>query len=504
MNQLNKLYEEMLKSWNCVIQPDYRLSLLMGGVETPIRVDDKDVYLGTNEVLNGITIGKVIFHPACESIMSKETEIFKVIRKLTAARLYQVVQPIAQVIFAVAGKKTGKSLPSKLVEALAPFKHASKEVRDDVLDLIKGIGIVLDADGIDNRLITFTMTKGGKDHNDNHIYYTATPAYPYYNELAKFLGQNPNKKPGDKVVFNKIKVHYEALLLVASLFELVFPSVTDPSQHSYSVTTADCARLISYLQSYALVASELNAFIGKFRKEFDAIGIYGVGLTWLAELENLPELKSLIPVMEYNNHNTAVETSRSAMNAMSDPYSSLMNTQRTVHDNAPVTAQPANGGKAPAPNPRPGEQFIGVDYLPNNGLYEFRYNQPGGMIRVATCTDDGCVMSETYTTPQALALKAAGHQPGGMAPLGQGGMMDPRVLLMMTAMGQNPNGFNMGNGYVPTIGMVPPGFYRDTHTGQLMPLHNNQGAPLGQNDSWGNTPSVPAGSPMYNGGWSNM
>ncbi|QMV29152.1 hypothetical protein AP1_0451 [Aeromonas phage AP1] len=97
--------------------------LNMGGAKHPVKVDDKQVYLGESEVLNGVTIGKVIFHPACESIMSKETEIFKVIRKLTAARLYQVVQPVAQVIFAVAGKKSGKTLNGKLVERSVAWCH---------------------------------------------------------------------------------------------------------------------------------------------------------------------------------------------------------------------------------------------------------------------------------------------------------------------------------------------------------------------------------------------
>ena len=94
MNKLNKLYEAMLKSWGVSFTEDYALMLNMGGVEVPVKVDDKQTYLPTSENLNGMTIGKVFFHPACESIMSKETEIFKVIRKLTAAKIYSTFQPI--------------------------------------------------------------------------------------------------------------------------------------------------------------------------------------------------------------------------------------------------------------------------------------------------------------------------------------------------------------------------------------------------------------------------
>lgn len=500
MNQLNKIYEAMVKSWNGVIGDDYQMFLNMGGVQTPIKVDDKNVYLGTNEVLNGIVIGKVIFHPACESIMSKETEIFKVIRKLSAARLYQVVQPIAQVIFAVAGKKSAKTLSGKLIEALNPFKSASAEMQADVLEVIKGIGIVLDSAGIDNRLISFNMLKGGKDANDNHIYYTATPSYPFYNELTKFISQNAGKKAETKVVFNGQKVSFGSLGLVASMFELVFPSVIDPTQHSYSVTTADCARLISYLQSYALVASEVNSFIGKFRKDFDAIGVYGIDLNWVADLENLGELKSLIPPMEYNNHNTAPDTSRVQQGVVNiDPYAALLNTGRvTQPGTAPGSTTVSAPSGAPATPPaRPGESYAGCEYLSGPGLYEFRYNQDIGGQRIVTLTEDGRIQSESFVTPQQMAMRQA-------MPQGQGGDLAKAAMLLSMMNGMNQGGQPNGN-YAPMVGMTPHGFYRDSMTGQLMPV-----MPQGQ---WGTQPQQdPWAQPQVNynntapivGGYSNM
>lgn len=501
MNQLNKIYEHMIKSWNGVISPTYQLFLNMGGVETPIKVDDKEVYLGTNEVLNGCVIGKVIFHPACESIMSKETEIFKVIRKLSAARLYQVVQPIAQVIFAVAGKKSAKTLSGKMVEALNPFKAASKEMKEDVLEVIKGIGIVLDSTGIDNRLISFNMIKGGKDANDNHIYYTATPTYPFYNELTKFMSQNAGKQPTDKVVFNGQKVQYGALSLVAAMFELVFPSVIDPTVHSYSVTTADCARLISYLQSYSLVASEVNSFIGKFRKDFDSIGIYGIDLNWVGDLENLGELKGLIPPMEYNNYNTAPDTSRVQQGVVNtDPYAALLNTSRAPAGGTPAAGAQPTAGQPPAPATRPGESYFGCEYLSNSGLYEFRYNQPDGGQRVVTLTEDGRIQSESYFSAQQLAMRNA---TAGMNN-GQSDLAKAALLLGMMNGMTNMNG--QPSNVAPLVGMTPNGFYRDAMTGQLMPIQPNNGmwgtAPQ-TNDPWGNT--APMSQPTYPavGGWSN-
>lgn len=484
MNALNQIYSAMLKSWNVVIGDDYRLSLLMGGKTHPIRVDDKDVYLGTNEVLSGVTIGKVIFHPACESIMSKETEIFKVIRKLTVARLYEITQPIAQVAFAVAGKKSGKTLPGRMVDALAPFKDASKEVKQDVLEMIRGIGITLDSNGIDNRLITFNLVKGGKDSEDRHIYYTATPAYPYYDELVRFMNQNSDKKPGDKVVFNGNKVDYAAVLLVIGLFEMVFPSVADPSQHSYSATTADCARLNTYLQCYARVASEINSFIGKFRKDFDAIGIYSVDLNWLSDLENLGELKGLIPPMDYNNYNQQPETTRTNQTVANDPYASLLNTQRNPQQQQQnYVTQPTGvqGNPPPVPPAKPGESYIGCEYSPSNGLYEFKFQQISGMIRIITLTEDNHIQSERIVNPALLAASTA------VPPLGGGNLLlQAAQLIQSGALNQGGIpplvGFNNGTG----------GWVRDHYTGQLVPVQNQPqaNAPLGSNDAWSNNSST--------------
>lgn len=286
MNKLNKLYEAMLKSWGVSFTEDYALMLNMGGVEVPVKVDDKQTYLPTSENLNGMTIGKVFFHPACESIMSKETEIFKVIRKLTAAKIYSTFQPIFDVIVSVAGKKSGKTLNGKMLEQLEPFKSVTKAVRQEVVEIIKMISITLEDQSIDTRLINFSLIKGGKTDNDETAYYTATPSFPFYTELYRTVSQNEHMKHSDRLTFNGVNVSMQALQIVIALFELAMPAVIDPSRKKYSATSPDAARLIAYLHSYALVASDLNSLIGKFRKEFDSLVFMGSILSgWKSWME---------------------------------------------------------------------------------------------------------------------------------------------------------------------------------------------------------------------------
>lgn len=394
MNELNKIYEAMLKSWNTTLTSDAQLMLLMGGQEHPVRVDDKFVYLPTSDNLNGVTIGKVFFHPACESIMSKETEIFKVIRKLTVAKIYSIFQPIASVLFTVASKKSGKTLSSKMLEQLEPFKLASKETRDELIELVKTVSVTLEGTGVDTRLINWNLIKGGKDENERHIYYTATPSFPFHSELSRYLLQNP---AAERITFAGTTVSRAAAQLMIHLLEMAFPAINDPSSCSYSTTSPDAARLIAYLNSYALVASGLNSLIGKYRKDFDAIGIYGIELSWSSDLDMLPELKGLVPPLDYNNHNVREAQPRQDTNQM---LNSVLNTNSQQPQQQYVQPQQQQS-RAPnppiQPSPRGSESYVGVDYL-ENGLFEYRYRQTDGSERVSVVDESGRFIQE-YVRP---------------------------------------------------------------------------------------------------------
>lgn len=476
MNKLNKLYEAMLKSWGCSFTEEHAVVLNMAGIEAPVKVDGKQVYLPTSENLNGVTIGKVFFHPACESIMSKETEVFKVIRKLTSAKIYAVFQPIFAVILNVASKKSGKTLNGKMLEQLEPFKSVSKNVKQEVNDIIKTISITLDDQGIDSRLINFSLIKGGKTENDETAYYTATPSFPFYTELYRAVSQNEHLKASDRLSFNGLNVSIQALNIVIALFELALPACIDPSRKKYSSTSPDAARLVAYLHSYALVASDMNSLIGKFRKEFDSIGIYGIDLDWLTELDEISEIKSLIPALDYNNYNltSAPETPASNSGARIssyNPMAGMFNSHGNNNQTQVTHQQSPNAPKTPDSNP--GETYMGSEYSQSNGIYEFKFRQPNGMIRVRRLADDGRFISEDFQTPQ---------MPNGMMPNGM--MMMPNGMMNMAG-----GMMGMGGSGIPMLGMgmnnmAPHGMVQDPYTGQWVQsngvgMQNNNG--LGNN-----------------------
>lgn len=508
MNALNKLYEAMLKSWGCSFTADAAVMLNFGGTEVPVKVDDKQVFLATSENLNGVTIGKVFFHPACESIMSKETEIFKVIRKLTAAKIYAVFQPICEVLFTVASKKSGKTLSGKMLETLEPFKGVSKAVRQEVIDIIKTISITIEDQGTDTRLINFSLMKGGKTDNDEAIYYTATPSFPFYTELYRAVAQNDHLKPADRLTFNNLNVSMQAMRVVIALFETALPACIDPSRKKYSATNSDAARLVAYLHSYSLVASDMNSLIGKFRKEFDSIGIYGIDLDYISELDGIGEIKKLIPALDYNNYNITSSADEPAANngARISSFNPLAGVTNTISSSS---GQQINQGSSnvPAsapkiPDAQPGETYIGCDYSPNNGIYEYKFQQSNGMIRARCLAEDGRFISEQFHNPmQAQMGMMPGMQMPGMNPMMQmpgmqvpmNGMMpgmNPMMMPGMSGMQMPIPGMNatIGASGIPMYGMqAPPGYGIDPYTNQMVavPQQAPQQAPMP--NSFGNS-----------------
>uniref|UniRef100_A0AAU8L0E1 Uncharacterized protein n=1 Tax=Pantoea phage Survivor TaxID=3232176 RepID=A0AAU8L0E1_9CAUD len=499
MNKLNKLYEAMLKSWGCSIDDQAAITLNFSGTDVPVKVDDKQVYLPTSENLSGITIGKVFFHPACESIMSKETEIFKVIRKLSSAKIYAVFQPIFEVLVAVAGKKSGKTLTGKTLEMLEPFKAVTKAVKQEVIDLIKTISITLEDTGLDTRLITFSLIKGGKNENDEPIYYTATPSFPFYTEIYRTAAQNEHLKHNDRITFNNLNLSMQAIRTVINLFEIALPACVDPSRKKYSVTVPEAARLVAYLHSYGLVASDINSLIGKFRKEFDAIGIYGVDLDWLSDLDEIGEIKGLIPALDYNNYNltSAPETPAANSGARISSYNPMANVLNTAStQNAPqaVTSAPANTPKVP--DSLPGEQYQGCDYSPTNGIFEFKFQQSNGMIRVRRLSEDGRFISEDFQNPMMQ-----NNQQGMM--VNPAMMMQPNMMMMQpNMMMMNPQ---MGSG-IPMVGIGnpqgPAGMVFDRYTNQWIPGNPQMAAPM--NNTGMNNSGIPNTMDMGFGGTGNI
>ncbi|EJI5696403.1 hypothetical protein NFI00_000106 [Salmonella enterica] len=443
MNELNKLYSAMWKSWNGVIKDDGRMVLSMEGTDYPIRIDEMDMYLPLSEVLEGQTMGKVFFHPACENITSKETEVFKVIRKITVMRLLTMFKELPVVLMEVATRKTKKTWRQDILDLLDPLSNVKKPVRDELKNLFTRMHIEIENEGVDNRFIHFKVSKGGgrSRTSGEKVYYKTKPSFPFYNELVKKLARSEGMADNQTVEVNNFSVSRAALKVAVDLFQGILPAVTAPDDYEFEATQPVAARLTSYLLCYAEIAEQMNRLQNNFRADFDKAGIYPIDVSWVEHLENLPDIYRQVPQMDYNSHNTQEETGAvnqgNLSNMLSFTSSQSQQPQQQQHtQQQQVTNQmaQAQGFDTTAPMMQPGDDYqnFEIDYNTNSVMHYAR-NRASGVTVLYRCSRRGNLIERRELYPQQNGMMGGMNAMNGMMGF-NGMMMMPNGMMIMQPM----------------------------------------------------------------------
>ena len=311
MNELNKCYVAILRAFSTTPRENGALVLNIDNVDYPVTYGDNQVYLPLDELLEKNTIGKVFFHPACEVITSGETEIFKIIRRISSITLLTSFTKYLTVLVNIAKRKSKKSLRNDLLEMLEPFRHATDEDVKQLGELFKKMTVkVEDNSYMDNRFIYFKTVKNGRTAENERIYYKCTPTFPFYNEMNRRYNRSEDTPNESILDVCGVNISRKALGLGVHLFRTVFPSIQNPESYEYDALRSEAARFVAYCGSFALVADDMNKVQNHFRDDFDKAGVYCVDTSWVDVLENIPEYAKLIPSLDYNNHSTKSEKSQ--------------------------------------------------------------------------------------------------------------------------------------------------------------------------------------------------
>lgn len=408
----------MLKSWDAVIHPTSgKIQVSIGGQEHPIRIDDQDLFLPLSEILDRNTAGKVFFHPACENITSKETEVFKVIRKITVMKLLSTFNAYTVILAPISNKKPKKAWRNDVVNILSPLKGVKKSVIEEVARFFSSMQVEVEDDRFDRRMVHIKVTKpGGRSRGTgNKVYYVAKPVFPLYNELAKVQARLTGTSPNQLVDILDTQVTMEALDLILHMFEVCMPGVSNPDDYMSEATEPTAARLSAYLNCYSLVAEDLNSVQNHFRKEFIQAGVTPIYLDWLENMESLPEIWRQVPTMDYNSHNTQSEVSvaNNAAGQMFD-ISSNSNSNNAANNNVDNnTSQRSNTvTSSNIVNTHAGEFDISQPQMLNGdtptGNYEIDYNtlrvkhyanSNNGQVVVYHCSRQGNLLTREIQQP---------------------------------------------------------------------------------------------------------
>lgn len=306
MNELNRLYEAVLLALGCKIDTHHKVTVSVTGKEYPLRIDGRDLYLPVSEALNDAS-NKVYFHPTCESIVSKETEVFKLLRRLAGLRLMSIFREMIPTLFDIAAKsKDKKSWNQAVYNVISPLVGIKKNVKDDVLNLLTKLNIETE-DNVDNRFIHFKITKGGKGLAGERVYYKAKPSFPLYDILVRELARTEGQPKNSSVSVNNYSVCREAIEVTVHLFRAILPMVNNPDNEERDALIPVAARFTALMYCFAAVSEQLNRAQNMFRGDFDKKGIYGIDISWEETLEEIPEFYRQVPELDYNSHNVYKE-----------------------------------------------------------------------------------------------------------------------------------------------------------------------------------------------------
>lgn len=337
MNELNVLYKACIQALGGRVRDDYSLVMVVDNEEYPILVDDKKTYLPVDAVLDSNTMDKVFFHPACESIISSETEIFKVIRKLTAMRLLVAFLSYPDVLFSAASKRSTKSMRSDVLEVLEPLKDLKQTEHKEIRELFRAMTIVIGDDNLDKRFIHYQITKGGKSkETGSKVYYRAKPQFPFYAEMSRRLNRSEGTPRNQKVDVMGVSITLKSLEAAVHIFRSILSSVDTPDDYIGESLKADAARMVAFFNSYSLLVQDMNNLQNLFRSDFDKAGIYGLEIGFMEQMEVIGEICRQVPSLPYNNQSAGSEESSSSSNSYL--VNSVTNTQSNQFD------APANNG----------------------------------------------------------------------------------------------------------------------------------------------------------------
>lgn len=456
MNELNLIYKAILQAWGVDVKADSRIMLSLDGTDHPITLDEMDVYLPTDDALGRDSDTRVYFHPACESIISRESEIFKIIRRLAGFHLLVNFKKYPPVLFDIANRKGKKALNNERNDLLEPLRNFKQDYRREVAKLFESMEVEFGpGDTIDKRFVHFDVVKGGKSrHTHNKVYYRVKPTFPFYNEMVRKLARNEGSSESMQLDVCGEKVSYRSLQVAVHLFKSILPGVDDPESYEVEQSTAEAARFIAFCNSYLLVANDMNRVQGFFRQDFDKVGVYNLETAFGEVLENLAETYRLVPPMAYNSVASAesaatvnVNTHQRVANIVSSTSQSYGQPEQVTIVQQPsinhqVTATAADGFKSKVMlEMQPGETWVGMTIDPSTNQFLHQFQTASGILVKRYSQQGNCIAREFSNPMNTSMMNPMMMMMGGMGGLNANQIQQLQMMKMYSnALGSQPTG----------------------------------------------------------------
>lgn len=507
MKKLTTFYKNMLESLNCHITKSNMIELNVGdGENVPIKVDGKNVYLPVSKVLESDVVGKVFFHPACETYVSKETEIFKdVIKPIMIFEIITYLQKCFHGLYEASKNKSNRTkLKNNVISMIEPFDGMTGAEMKSAQDLF-GLMSPKKEKKIDKRPVYFNITKGGKTDDGNQIYYKTKCVFPYYLELARTLHRNETAKSTDKLEVFGHEFSKKVISIVVHAFEICLPGVLNPGRYDSESLTIHAGRLISLSTSYIKIAEDLNYIQNLFRKVFDKLGFYSINISWFEGIDDMDEMYNQIQPLPYNDTSGSLEQDEIVEDDLS-MAKSMFNSEKQQSHSKEKKYEYHNGERylisPPYESMGANERIIGhqVDIYNREvifktqgpeGFKEYRTTQSGNLVPCGITNVTNTQGSYVFNQPIAPQIPQMNMQQPFMGADGMQYINTPngivRFDIYMAQQQQQQQFQQMNNGY----GMPNNGFGMMNNGFGMM----NNGFQQRPNVTTGNN-AIPMGSPI--------
>jgi hypothetical protein len=302
-------YQGILVSLGLTVSEEGLISMVMDEGTFPSVVKDKRLALPTPMVLREANWEQIVaFHPLSENVYRGESAVIKKLKGLINYRLTAVINCLITELteLAIDPASAEKLSPQqKEIFSLLPKGNAKTIERFvKVLDATTVGGV--------NSLINLYIKRGGKWKKEDYSQ-VAVVSFP----VREHFNNEDNSIFGVKLANKKDLVGFKAL------FEYLLPNSDDIDHYSYGSRSLVAPRFDALMHAYLKVAKQLNGVTYLFRKHLDNYQRLMINHEWEGQLKNLAALRDLIPTLEENVGEVAVDekVNQQLAEAPPNPYS---------------------------------------------------------------------------------------------------------------------------------------------------------------------------------------
>lgn len=256
---------------------------------TPMAIGDNRVVLPTPQILKdglGAATKRVAFHPLSENIMRGESDIFKFIKRMAAFRFNYTATIIAEELAKIAADPELQAPLNPAQQAFLVLMDQTKPVDLTKVDSINQA--VVGGRSLINMYMQRTYPLDGIEYRR-----VCMVNFPILDELDR----------DDKVIFDVDCGSKRAKGQISALFKYIIGDL-DPNAYSVGVDSSTAPYLTAMLESFYLLAKQLNSLIKLFGKSVPQLKQLIIPVDWYKQMKHLDAYRDFIRPLAGNEGTT--------------------------------------------------------------------------------------------------------------------------------------------------------------------------------------------------------